>query len=176
MPKTSRSYGRKAPSQAEDTEEASPAATSVKPLYRSKELSPRARVIALAFGDALCFFIFVTIGANQHNEGVNLLYNLWLALPFVAAWFLVSPLVGAFREDIATMPRKMLTRTLLAWLATWPVAMGFRWLLVDRVKVPPVSFSSFLSFALVTLFFNMVLLTVWRWPFALNNSLRKNNS
>jgi hypothetical protein len=136
-------------------------------------MAPGTRLVSLVAGDLLCFLIFVSLGANQHGEGFNLLYTLWLAVPFVVAWFLVSPFVGAFRADIATMPRKMARRTILSWLAAWPVAMALRWLLVDRVKVPPVTFSSFLSFALVTLIFNTALLLLWRWPFALSNDLRK---
>jgi hypothetical protein len=65
----------------------------------------------------------------------------------------------------------MLIRTLLSWLATWPVAMAFRWLAVERLS--PVPFGSFVSFSLVVLFTNVLLLSIWRWPFALNNSLRK---
>jgi hypothetical protein len=151
----------------------STAATPVKPLYQRREMSPRGRVISLVSGDILCFLIFVSLGADQHGEGFDLLYNLWLALPFVAAWLIVSPFVGAFRADVATQPTKMIIRTLLSWLATWPVAMAFRWLLVDRVKQPPTSFNSFLAFAFVTLAFNIGLLLLWRWPFALNNDLRK---
>jgi len=141
--------------------------------YTPKELSPRMRTISLVVGDALCFLIFVTIGANQHNEGFDLGYSLWLAIPFLAAWFLVAPFVGAFRSDVATRPRKMVLRVICSWLASWPVAMFFRWLLVDRVKNPPTMLSSFIAFALVTLIFNMVILLIWRWPFAINNELRR---
>ncbi len=148
---------------------------SGKPLWKSKEMTPRNRIIALIIGDFLCFMVFVSLGSNQHGEGVDLLYSAWLALPFLAAWFLVSPFVGAFKTDIATRPTKMLARIVFSWLATWPVAMLFRWLLVDRLRVPAVPFSSFLTFAIVALFFNMGLLLLWRWPFALNNELRSRN-
>ena len=49
--------------------------------------------------------------------------------------------------------------------------MIFRWLLVDRTK--GTAFSSLLAFAIVALIFNAGLLLIWRWPFALNNDLRK---
>lgn len=178
MPKASRSGGRKkSPArqseQAPQQSTASAATQPVKPLYRSKEMSPRGRVISLVVGDIFCFLIFASLGTSQHGEGVNVLYSIWVALPFLAAWFLVSPFVGAFRADIATKPTKMIIRTALSWLATWPVAMLFRWLLIDRVKVPPTPINSFLSFAFVALAFNLGLLLLWRWPFALNNDLRK---
>lgn len=145
---------------------------SGKPLWKTREMSPRNRTIALILGDILCFVIFGALGSSQHGETVSLLYSAWLALPFMAAWFLVSPFVGAFKADIAIRPKKMLVRTIISWLATWPVAMLFRWLLVDRLRVPVTPLSSFLTFAIVALFFNMGLLLIWRWPFALNNELR----
>lgn len=150
-----------------------PATTTmpVKPLHTSREISPRQRIISLAFGDALCFVVFASLGTSQHNEGFNLLYNLWIALPFLLSWFLISPFIGVFRADVATKPAKMATRTVLAWLCTWPVAMFIRWLLVDLAK--GTSFAAFLPFAIVALLFNAGLLLLWRWPFAWNNNLRK---
>lgn len=147
--------------------------SSNKELYKSRELSTSGRIIALVVGDALCFLIFASLGAEQHGEGFNLFYTFWVALPFIAGWFLVSPFLGAFKADVATRPSRMLTRTVLAWLASWPVAMGLRWLLVDRTTVPTVSFTSFLTFAMIALAFNLGLLLLWRWPFSLNNDLRK---
>lgn len=151
------------------TFESAPGTTQ--PRRRIQEMSPRTRVISLAVGDILCFLIFVSLGSNSHGKGINFFYSLWLSLPFVAAWFVVSPFVGAFRSDISTIPSKMLLRTMLAWLASWPVAMAFRWLIVERVA--PVSLGSFISFSLVALLANLIILIVWRGPFALNNSLRK---
>src|SRR5579883_3302479 len=176
MPKASRASSRKKltdrPSEQAPQQPTSSAATQpVKPLYRSREMSPRGRLISLVVGDILCFLIFASLGTNQHGEGVNLLYSAWVALPFLAAWFAVSPFLGAFRAELATSPKQMLLRTALAWLATWPFAMAFRWLQIDRTKGTPLS--AFLSFAAVALLFNLALLAIWRWPFALNNNLRK---
>lgn len=173
MPKSSRPGKRNQPRSIGREQQPSPATNSVKPLYRSKELSPRARIISLVVGDILCFLIFASVGSGQHGEGLNLLNSVWIALPFLAGWFLIAPWLGAFRADIATQPTPMILRTALAWLASWPVAMLFRWLLVDRVKVPAVTLNGFLSFAFVALAFNMGLFLLWRWPFALNNDLRK---
>jgi hypothetical protein len=60
----------------------------------------------------------------------------------------------------------MVIRTALAWLLAWPIAMLLRGIFVDH-GIP------LLSFAIIVLLFNMLLLLVWRWPFALNNSMRK---
>ncbi len=144
-----------------------------KPVNKSREMSARSRIVSLVGGDFICFLIFASLGSSQHGEGFNLLYSLWLLVPFALAWFVVAPLLGAFSASIAARPTAMLLRTGLAWLAAWPVAMGLRWLLVDRVKVPATTLSAFLSFSVVALLVNIGLLLLWRWPFALNNDLRK---
>lgn len=141
------------------------------PRPRMREMSPQARLISLVVGDILCFLIFVSLGSNTHGEGVNVLHSLWLSLPFLAAWFVVSPFIGAYKADISTRPAKMLRRTLLAWVIAWPVAMALRWFMVERLA--PVPLESFVSFSIVVLLANLIILVVWRWPFALNNSLRQ---
>lgn len=173
MPKASQSRRRK-PEQDQPASQEQPTAatkTGVLPRRRVQELSNRMRVTSLVVGDILCFLIFVSLGSDAHGKGVNFLYSLWLSIPFLAAWFIVAPFVGAYRSDVATRPAKMVLRTLLCWLASWPVAMFFRWLLVERVT--PVSLGSFLSFSAVVLITNFILLVIWRWPFTLNNSFRK---
>lgn len=146
---------------------------SGKPLYKSKELSTRRRITYLVIGDIFCFLFFASLGSLQHNTstGLNLLYYAWIALPFALGWFLVSPFMGAFKAEIANKPTKMLARTVLTWLAAWPVAMLFRWL-IDYLGGRVVPFDNFLAFALVAFAFNLGLLMLWRWPFALNNELR----
>ena len=123
----------------------------------------------LVIGDVLCFLIFVAFGRSSHGESSRFAaipQIILTALPFIAGWFLVSPFVGAFRHEIMTQPKAMAIRTSIAWLLAWPVAMLLRGIFVDH-GVPP------LSFAIIVLVFNMPLLLIWRWPFALNNSLRQ---
>lgn len=177
MPKASRAGRVKASQEVQPGQEPQTtgvstggAAQQARPVYRSKPMSNRTRVISLVVGDVICFLIFASLGTNAHGKGIDLLQSLWVSIPFMAAWFLVSPFVGAFQANVTTRPTKMLLRTVLAWLATWPVAMAFRWLLVERLS--PVSPGSFLSFATVVLIVNTCLLLLWRWPFALNNNLR----
>jgi len=143
--------------------------SATKKVRARKEIPYKQAVIILVIGDLLCFLIFAALGRNTHGEasGFAAIPQIILtALPFVAGWFLVSPLVGAFRHKILSQPRAMVIRTAVAWLIAWPVAMLLRGIFVDH-GIPP------LSFALVVLLFNMLLLLIWRWPFALNNSLRK---
>jgi len=144
------------------------------PVTEKKVKSPREipykqAVIMLVIGDLLCFLIFVAFGRNSHGEASGFAaipQVIITALPFVAGWFLVSPFVGAFRHKILAQPRSMVLRTSVAWLIAWPVAILLRGIFVDH-GIPP------FSFAFVVLLFNMLLLLIWRWPFALNNSMRK---
>ncbi len=124
-------------------------------------------VANLVFGDALVFFIFAWLGRNTHAEasGLAAISQVALtALPFALAWFLVAPFVGVYRRVLETRPRAMAIRTLRAWLLAWPVAMGLRWLFVDRTR--NLTFTQFLTFALVALLTNLLLLLIWRWPYA----------
>ncbi len=132
-------------------------------------LSNRQRITWLVIGDALVFLVFAFIGRRSHNEaiGIGALFQVMLtALPFAAAWFIVSPLLGAFKRGLERKPGTMVTRTLLAWLAAWPIALVLRGVFVDHA-VPP------LTFGIITLVANSVLLLLWRWPFALFMSRRK---
>ena len=135
----------------------------------SKEIPYKQAVILLAIGDLLCFLIFVAFGRRSHGEASGFAaipQIIVTALPFIVGWFLVSPFVGAFRHKIMAQPRSMVIRAAVAWLLAWPVALLLRVIFMDH-GVPP------LSFAFVVLLFNMLLLLIWRWPFALNNKMRK---
>lgn len=161
-------------SNTENTDQsAQTALKSGKPLYKSRELSPRKRVTYLVIGDVFCFLFFASLGSIQHgtNPALNVFYYVWVALPFMIGWFLISPWVGAFKAELATRPTKMLARTVLSWVAAWPVAMLIRWL-VDYFGGHTLPFANFMSFAFIALAFNLGLLLLWRWPFALNNELR----
>jgi cation transport ATPase len=134
-----------------------------------KEMSYNQAVITLVIGDLLCFLVFAALGSNTHGEVTGLAsipHIIVTALPFAAGWFLVSPFVGAFRRDIVARPRTMAIRTAVAWLISWPVTLILRGIFVDH-GIPP------LTFDIVALLFNLLIIEVWRWPFALNNSLRK---
>jgi hypothetical protein len=130
----------------------------------STKIMPTAQRIAiLAVGDIIVFLVFAAIGRRSHGEaaGLNALLQIALtAAPFAVAWFVVSPFVGAFRRGLEKQPGKMAQRTALSWLAAWPVAMALRGIFVDHA-VPP------LTFALITLVTNTILLLIWRWPFSL---------
>jgi hypothetical protein len=66
---------------------------------------------------------------------------------------------------------RWLQGALTSWLAEWLTPV-FGWLPVEHID-QPASLGSFISFSLVALIANLILLIIWRGPFALNNSLRK---
>src|SRR5207237_6562929 len=143
--------------------------TTTEKSTNSKTLSDARRITLLVIGDALVFLIFAAIGRRSHGEAVGLdavLQTVQTAAPFAIAWFIVSPFLGAYRRGLERQPRAMALRTLLAWLAAWPVSMTLRGVFVDHA-VPP------WTFALITLVTNTILLLLWRWPFALLYRWRK---
>jgi hypothetical protein len=135
----------------------------------SKEMSYRQALISLVIGDILVFIIFAIIGDKSHGQlsgPASLFRSLLVALPFIAGWFIVSPFMGLFRRDLLTQPRAMAIRTLWAWIPAWVIAMILRGIFFDYGVPAP-------AFMVVALLFNLALLEIWRWPFALNNATRK---
>ncbi len=133
------------------------------------ETSNTGRIAILVVGDAIAFLVFAAIGRSSHGEAAGLTAIPQIALtaaPFAAGWFIVAPFVGAYRRELTAQPRKMAIRTILSWVLSWPVAMALRGIFVDHA-VPPV------SFAIITLIVNTFILLIWRWPFALNNRMKK---
>ena len=130
----------------------------------------RTRQLAnLVVGDILVFLVFSVIGRISHGEPVGLSalpQVVGTAAPFAAGWFIVAPFVGAYRRDITAQPRQMAKRTAFAWVLACPVGLTLRGIFVDH-GAPP------FSFAIITLLFVLIIMLLWRWPYALTNSLKK---
>jgi Protein of unknown function (DUF3054) len=136
------------------------------------ERSYRQSVIMLVTGDILCFLIFTIIGGASHNEVTglaNVPHLVLISLPFIAGWFLTAPFLGMFRRELLGAPRAMAYRTALAWIPAWVIAMILRGVFFDHAIPAP-------AFMLIAFFFNLAILEIWRWPFALNNLARKRGS
>jgi hypothetical protein len=138
---------------------------------RSERVATVARVrrsALLAVGDALAFMIFAALGRASHSEAAGFAAILQVAetaAPFAIGWFVVAPFAGTYRADIASRPRQMLERSALAWLLAWPIGLLLR-ALIRQTTIP-------LSFALVTLITNLLILLGWRGLFAWLNAKRK---
>jgi len=127
----------------------------------------RWRTVLLVAGDALSFLVFAGVGRNTHGEasGLGALGQVALtALPFALGWFLVSPWVGVYRRAATDGVRRMLTRTELAWLASYPAALILRFTLAHD---PSMTMTQAITFAIVILLANALFLGVWRTAFAL---------
>ncbi|MGZ3584868.1 MAG: DUF3054 domain-containing protein [Ktedonobacterales bacterium] len=130
------------------------------------------RTVTLVAGDVASFLVFAAVGRGSHGEASGLGAGVEIArtaLPFALGWFVVSPFIGAFRPWLTSTPLRMLVRTELAWLASWPVAMLLRRIFVND-NIP---MQAFLTFALVVLVANAVFLGVWRTGFALVERMRR---
>ena len=146
-----------------------PDATDGKDMPGSKGRANIGRIILLVIGDAIVFLIFAAVGRRSHGEAAGISSFLQVAgtaAPFALGWFIVAPLVGAYRRRQTAGVRKMAQRTALSWIAAWPVALLFRGIAVDRA-VPP------LPFMLISLVSNMVFLEVWRVLFAWLSGLKR---
>ncbi len=159
MPKTSRT----ARLNASSTTEA--AVTDNTTRRKARPIPEWQRISTLVLGDFLVFLVFATIGRRSHGEASDIWQIFLTALPFAAGWFLVAPFVGAYRRALMSNPRKMAQRTILAWILSWPVSMALRGIFVDHA-IPAA------TFAAITLITNLILLLVWRWPYALTNQMR----
>ncbi len=151
----------------EDTENNIATKKNSSALKEGRSISQHIAVLAL--GDMLVFLAFAAIGRGSHGEATGLAaipQVILTAAPFAIAWFIVAPFVGVYRRELMADPRKMAARTLLGWVLSWPVAMALRGIFVDHA-VPP------WTFAVIALVVNAAFLLIWRWPYALNNSLRK---
>ncbi len=127
------------------------------------------RIILLVIGDAIVFLIFAAVGRRSHGEAAGLSSFLQVAgtaAPFALGWFIIAPLVGAYRRRQTTGVHKMAQWTALSWLAAWPATMLFRGVAVDRA-VPP------WMFMLISFISNMLFLEIWRVLFAWLGGLKR---
>jgi hypothetical protein len=123
-------------------------------------LRMRRNAILMA-GDTLAFMLFAALGRASHSEAAGLAAILQVAetaAPFAIGWFAVAPFAGAYRGEVIEQPRRMLARSALAWLLAWPLGLLLR-ALIRQTAIP-------LSFAIVTLIINMLILLGWRGVYA----------
>lgn len=114
-------------------------------------------IAILVAGDCVIFALFVAIGRANHKESQSLIDLVNTAAPFVLAWFAISPWFGAFGRrggDMTTRTRTLIRRASIAWAIACPAGLLLR-ALVWHQGVP-------VSFDVITLVFNGVLLVGWR--------------
>jgi len=111
--------------------------------------------LLLASGDIVSFLVFAAIGRSTHGEAAltALFAVVATAAPFIVGWFVVAIPGGAFKNPRAGV-RQVVQRTALCWLRAWPLGLALRALVLWR-GIP-------ISFAIVVLVTNLVLLCGWR--------------
>lgn len=116
------------------------------------------RRLPLAGGDILSFLAFAAIGRRAHSMGSALEDVAATAVPFMIAWFLVGPFMGAFAPDATASSGQAAKRAGLTWLVAFPLGLLIRTPIVGRFP--------HYSFAIVAGIFTLVMLTGWRALFA----------
>jgi hypothetical protein len=109
-------------------------------------------------GDALAFLAFAAIGRHDHQESGALVAVVGTALPFFAGWLAVAPWAGVYAAPLRGHPVDLARRTGIGWIGAWPVGLLLRAITLHR-GIP-------VSFAVVTLLANAILLVGWRTLYA----------
>jgi hypothetical protein len=91
----------------------------------------------LVLGDLLAFLIITLIGFATHGEAnVSFLPRMAaIFFPLVIAWFLLSPFLGLFKQEVAHNSRN-LWRPALAMIFAAPFAAVLRGLLLNAPIIP----------------------------------------
>ena len=90
---------------------------------------------AVAVGDAVALLTFAAIGRGNHGSSDGSVFL--TAFPFLLAWFLCAPVLGAYRS--APSLQQAVTTALPARALSVPLGCLLRGLLQDRVRVVWVS-------------------------------------
>ena len=116
----------------------------------------------LAVGDVVVIVLFLALGTVRHNDVAFLLGNpdhlAMVVVPFLIAWALAAPLLGAYSPGAAESAKAAVPLALRAWLVAAVVGVAVR-----ATPFFPGGFA--LTFLAVTLVVGAVALGAWRWLF-----------
>lgn len=120
----------------------------------------------LVFGDVLVFILFALYGRIHHDLDLNVDSVIRSAWPFIVAWLAVGKIVGAYaKKAVASIPASI-KWVIYAWIPAGFVGLALR-SLFDR-SIPNV------DFMLVTVFFLLLMLIIWRILFTFLHNKNKN--
>lgn len=109
----------------------------------------------LALGDVGFLLLFATIGRSIHSGGFHFdLQALGTAAPFLGAWLLVAPLLGAYTPGATRSTGDALGALVKAWAVAVPLGLAGRGLI--KGEVPPTPFIG------VAMLMTLVFLATWR--------------
>ena len=113
----------------------------------------------LVAGDVIAWLAWIVVGLASHSMYESWLLNLSrVAAPFLIAWFVIAPVVGAYRQVSRQSRRRLLARSALAWLLATSLGLLLRRTLFGEGFVP--------IFALVTFTVTALFVLGWRALFA----------
>ena len=93
----------------------------------------------LLHGDVAMLLLFAAIGRSIHTGGVSLdLQVLQTAAPFIGAWLLLAPFLGAYTPDATRSTGEAVKTVILSWVVSVPMGLVGRG--VIKGDVPPVPF------------------------------------
>ncbi len=114
--------------------------------------SPYGSLALLGVGDVAAFALFAAIGRAEHASEAGSIIG--TAAPFVAAWIVTAPFLGAYRREVSKSLRDAVITPLPAWAVAVPAGCALRG--VFEGHVPPTPFWG------VSLVATLALLTAWR--------------
>ncbi|MGM0448959.1 MAG: DUF3054 domain-containing protein [Methanobacteriota archaeon] len=114
--------------------------------------------VPLAVGDLIALIVLLTIGAINHSSveflSSNPLYLLEVFAPFLIAWALIAPLVGAYSAGAVETAKSSVPLVLRSWIPAAVVGLALRAFVFRG--------GAALAFAVVMLVLGSVALGGWR--------------
>ncbi|QLG47658.1 DUF3054 domain-containing protein [Natrinema halophilum] len=120
-------------------------------------VASEAFVVALAVGDAVVVTAFLGFGLFTHGlePWVYPVYTIRTAVPFVIAWGIVAPVVGAYRRRTLESFRRTVAVVAVAWIVATGIGGGIRASSVFPGGAPA-------EFLLVNAAFGLAFVLPWR--------------
>ena len=114
--------------------------------------------VPLAVGDLIALIVLLTIGAINHSSveflSSNPLYLLEVFAPFLIAWALIAPLVGAYSSGAVETAKSSVPLVIRSWIPAAVVGLALRAFVFRG--------GAALAFAVVMLVLGSVALGGWR--------------
>ncbi|WP_019119302.1 DUF3054 domain-containing protein [Brevibacillus massiliensis] len=114
--------------------------------------------VILLLGDLVMILLFTLIGMKEHDRMIGITGLFYTAAPFLIGWVITAPLLGAYRPAAVSSVKTAAWRAFLVWVAVEIVSMVIRALFFGKPFI--------LSFAIVTLIANTILLAAWRMAYS----------
>jgi FlaA1/EpsC-like NDP-sugar epimerase len=109
-------------------------------------------------GDAIAITLFVLLGLSSH-EGIDVTGWARNAIPLTLSWLVVGGALGVFRREVASNLTTVLQRVAIAWPIAAVIGVVARYMVVGHGLE--------ISFIIVTILTNLVILLAWRTAYAL---------